>query len=416
MEPIFEQTVRYTAPSHGDWGVVRIASLVPESFILFVCPFACGRHGALGAIEQGFKERVGYVYITQKDIIEGYDQKLIQGVKEALERLIKRPRAVMVYVSCLDDLIGTDMDALMDELHAIYRDIEFRAGHMNPISLESKTPPPVTTQDAMFSFLMPSDKKSKSINLIGNLENVDSGSEFWRAAEAAGAEAVRHISDFETFEDFQSMAQSSHNLVLAPAGLLAAQNMKKKHGIPYLFLPVSYNFSEIKNQYERFCAFMDSPAPFDFSKEEEMLVSSIREALRAVGKRPVVISSGAAVRPFSLAEALTIYGFRVAAVVAQEVLPIDRPAFDRVTAMKPRMKLIQPEHPEVIRFADRMTDAVAIGFDAAYITGSRYIVNLSGDMRMFGYGGARILMDGIRQAAGRQSDLKELIKEYGVVI
>jgi hypothetical protein len=287
MEPIFEQTVRYTAPSHGDWGVVRIASLVPESFILFVCPFACGRHGALGAIEQGFKERVGYVYITQKDIIEGYDQKLIQGVKEALERLIKRPRAVMVYVSCLDDLIGTDMDALMDELHAIYRDIEFRAGHMNPISLESKTPPPVTTQDAMFSFLMPSDKKSKSINLIGNLENVDSGSEFWRAAEAAGAEAVRHISDFETFEDFQSMAQSSHNLVLAPAGLLAAQNMKKKHGIPYLFLPVSYNFSEIKNQYERFCAFMDSPAPFNFSKEEEMLVSSIREALRAVGKRDI---------------------------------------------------------------------------------------------------------------------------------
>lgn len=26
----FENTLCYTAPSHGDWGIVRIAALVPE--------------------------------------------------------------------------------------------------------------------------------------------------------------------------------------------------------------------------------------------------------------------------------------------------------------------------------------------------------------------------------------------------
>lgn len=41
-------TLHYVSATHGDWGVVRIAALVPESHQLFVCPFACGRHGALG--------------------------------------------------------------------------------------------------------------------------------------------------------------------------------------------------------------------------------------------------------------------------------------------------------------------------------------------------------------------------------
>ncbi len=417
MEPVFENILRYTAPSHGDWGIVRIASLVPESFTIFVCPFACGRHGALGAITQGFKHRLAYVYITQEDIIEGYDQTLIQGVGEVFSRLARQPKAVMVYVSCLDDLIGTDLDALMEELHEKYPQTAFRAGHMNPITMDSAAPPPVTTQDAMFSFLEASDEKNNNINLIGILENIDPENELWRAAREAGRGDLCHMSDFETFAGFQKMAQSSHNLVISPAGLLAAQNMQKKHGIPFLFLPVSYNIGEIAEQYKNFFKFVGSPFPTDFLQEEETgAIKEIRDTLRHTGSRPIVLSASAAVRPFSMAEALTIYGFRVAAVVAQEVLPIDRPAFERLFAVKPDIQVIQPEHPKVIRFENRMEEAIAIGFDAAYITGSEHIVNLSADMRMFGYRGTRKLMRMIREACDQTSDLRKLIEEYGVVI
>ena len=69
----FESTLCYTAPSHGDWGIVRIAALVPETHLLFVSPSACGRHGALGALQHGFKDRVSYLAITREDIIAGYD-------------------------------------------------------------------------------------------------------------------------------------------------------------------------------------------------------------------------------------------------------------------------------------------------------------------------------------------------------
>ncbi len=418
MDCVFEKTLRYTAPSHGDWGLVRIASLVPECHMLFVCPFACGRHGALGAVQKGYKHRVSYLFITKEDIIEGYDSIILEGFAEMLRRLENRPRAVLLIVSCLDDLIGTDLDALVRLLQQAYPDIAFRAGHMNPITLESDSPPPVTIQDSMFSFLEKSDIRRPNLNLIGNLQNVDAGSELWGALASAGVEKTLHISDFTTFDGFQEMSQSRWNLVLSPAGLAAARKMERKHGIPFLFLPVSYDMDEIAVQYARLFEFVRQQRAdaFNFLSAIRRAGEEAQEALDAVGQRPVVVSAGAAVRPFGLAYALARSGFNIAAVVAQDVLPIDRQAFEKLRAHAPGARVIQPEHTDMVRFKNRMEDAVAIGFDAAYITGSRHIVNLSGDAGMFGYFGVSRLMEMIRQASAQEADLKTLIEEYGVVI
>ena len=45
-------------PRTADGGFVRIAAQVPESHQLFVCPFACGRHGALGGEMNGIEGRI----------------------------------------------------------------------------------------------------------------------------------------------------------------------------------------------------------------------------------------------------------------------------------------------------------------------------------------------------------------------
>ncbi len=96
MEKAFEKTFTYTSPSHGDWGIVRVAALVPESYLLFVCPFACGRHGAIGAIQQGFKDKLSYLYVTQEDVIEGYDNTIAEAVDELFIRLKRKPKAMFI--------------------------------------------------------------------------------------------------------------------------------------------------------------------------------------------------------------------------------------------------------------------------------------------------------------------------------
>ena len=130
--------------------MVRIGMMIPECHQLFVCPSACGRHGALGAVQQGFKDRLSYLYLEQSDIISGYDNAMIEAVGEVLNRLEKRPKGILVFVSCIDDLIGTDGDAVIAELSERFPDIQFRMGHMNPISTDSDEPPLVTTWKSVY--------------------------------------------------------------------------------------------------------------------------------------------------------------------------------------------------------------------------------------------------------------------------
>ena len=134
MSCCFENTLHYSSPANGGRGVVRIGMMMPESVELFVCPFACGRHGAISAMKQELKGRLSYLYINQSDVINGYDDLIPPAVGELLDALPVRPKVVFVFVSCLDDLIGTDHDALLETLGAQYPDVRFRIGHMNPIS------------------------------------------------------------------------------------------------------------------------------------------------------------------------------------------------------------------------------------------------------------------------------------------
>ena len=73
MSCCFENTLHYSSPANGGRGVVRIGMMMPESVELFVCPFACGRHGAISAMKQELKGRLSYLYINQSDVIKSHD-------------------------------------------------------------------------------------------------------------------------------------------------------------------------------------------------------------------------------------------------------------------------------------------------------------------------------------------------------
>jgi nitrogenase molybdenum-iron protein alpha/beta subunit len=408
------ESLRYTAPSHGDWGLVRIASLLPESHMLFVCPAACGRHGALGAVDKGYKHRVSYVYVDREDIISGYDKCILYGVEQMLSELEKKPRAVMVYVSCLDSLIATDVEAVMRELSAMHPSVEFRAGRMNPISLEGKTPPAVSTMDAMYSFLNVAEtKEPDALNMLGNFVPLSPDGELFRFLKNAGINTTRHISQYETLDGFREMAKSAYNLVLSPVAGFAARNFEAKHGTPFLTLPAAYDLGEIASNYRKLTDFLGA-REFGFTEYITAAERAISEAHAAVGGRPISISSAAVLKPFSLARFLIERGFIVSSVVTEEVIALDAVAYEDVKQMG--IQVINPLATDVIDFRHRQPDAISIGYDAAYISGGARIVNMSGDQTMFGYHGTISLMQKLAEAAANESDLKQLMDEYGLVV
>ena len=416
MSCCFENTLHYSSPANGGRGVVRIGMMMPESVELFVCPFACGRHGAISAMKQELKGRLSYLYINQSDVINGYDDLIPPAVGELLDALPVRPKVVFVFVSCLDDLIGTDHDALLETLGAQYPDVRFRIGHMNPISQGSATPPPVSIQNNLYSLLEPSDGADDGVNCIGNLVEVSPQSELHKFLHSLGYGKLRHISQYQTFDGYQEMASSRLNLVIAPPGRQAAGQMREKLGIPFLFLPVSYRLTEIEAGYRDLAAFAGQSPDFDFVPHRDAALRAIERAKGRVGETPLIVDASAFIRPFEAARALLEYGFPVMRVQAQECIPIDQEHCDWLRETHPEVDIMQSQHHRAVLFDRRMPGSISVGADGAYLAGSRYAVNLFSDEGLFGYHGVQTLMELLEHALDAPVDLEQMIHEYGLVV
>lgn len=414
----FEDTLHYSSPANGGRGIVRTGMLVPESVELFVCPFACGRHGAISAVKQNLKHRLSYLYVDQSDIINGYDDAIIQAVDDLLAYQKKPPRVILIFVSCLDDLIGTDHEALQEKLSEIYPDIRFCSCHMNPISKGGATPPAISIQNNIYSLLEPTQEKDEGINCIGNLVEVSGASEIHEFLKNFGYSRLKHISQYETFEAYQEMAKSRLNLVLAPPGMQAARQMEKKLHMPFVFLPVSYRLEQIAKDYDVLAQVIGEgrECEFDFTPYRQEAENAIRRAFKVVGKTPVIVDASAVKAPFCLARALLEYGFRVVRVQAQECISIEKSDYEWVVREHPEIEIVQSQHHNAVLREHQIPESIAVGVDGAYLAGSRYVADLFDDEGMYGYHGVICLMEKLEHALDQEADLESMIHEYGLVV
>lgn len=417
----FQNTLHYTSPAHGDWGLVRVAMMLPESHQLFVCPAACGRHGALGAYQQNQKERLSYLYVDQSDIVDGYDDLIIQACGELLEALDTKPKVLLIVVSCIDDFLGTDHEAVAEKLHSLHPAVRFIFGHMNPISLDKKHPPMISTLHAVYGLLEKNDTELSAVNLIGCFAGIEKSCELYRFLKTLGIEYVRHIGECKTFEDFKRMEQSRLNLLFSPAGKFACEGMEKKAGIPYIPVFIGYDKEEIKKQYARIAAFFGTQTgtestAYDFSADIEQAEKAVQRAKEKIGSLPVIIDDSCTRRPFSLGRVLLNYGFNVVRIFAQQCIPPDKAAYDEIVSAHPEVEIVQPQHHDILKFDKRLPESLALGFQSGYISASDYVVNLVNDDGLFGFDGVRRLADMMSDALNQKADLERMIKEYGLVI
>lgn len=414
----FENTLHYSSPANGDRGVVRTGMMVPESVQLFICPFACGRHGAIGAVKQNFKDRLAYLYVNQADIINGYDDVIIPAVEEFLEALEKRPKVVLIFVSCLDDLIGTDHEALMEKLHNQFPDIRFRSCHMNPITTGSKLPPQISIQNNMYSLLENQGELDNGVNTLGNFVPIFPENELHAFFQHYGYGEVRHIVNYKKFDDYQDMAKSQFNIVIRPAGKQAAQQMMERMGKAFVYLPVSYRMEDNREYYQKLVHFMgkEQAPEFDMTPYEEKTNAAILRARKAVGDMPIIVDASAVVLPFSLARALIEYGFHVIRVQAQECIKDDKVHMEWLKEHYPEVEFMQPKHHRAVLLDKRVPESIAIGVDGAYLAGSDYVVDHFADEGMFGYHGIECLMNKLEHVLEKKANLKEMIHEYGLVV
>lgn len=419
-------SLEYTCPSHGGWGMVRIGMLIPESHQIFVCPSACGRHGALGAIQQGLKNRLSYLYLEESDVISGYDDVIYDAVDELLERLQERPKVVVVFVSCLDDLIGTDGDAVIAELAERYPDVKFRMGHMNPISGDSDEPPLVSIWKNIYSLMeRTASEVQPGINMLGNYVPIDEESELIEVLKMLGIQ-VNHIGNCNTYDELKNMGNNALNLLVTPPVEKIAKQLEREQGMAYLKANVNYNLAEIKENYKRL---LDKLVKLNLIEKEDsrlfavenVLLGSEKRAIGAIQKAKIIIGDrklnidySAFTNPFSAAKFFHESGFRIAKVYAKDM---DEKDADYIWLKeKTDIEIIKINRHDIVNIWKEKEDSIAIGLEAAYVSGSKHVVSVFQDEKMYGYRGVCLLMEKLISCILEEADLEQVIEEAGLVV
>ena len=415
----FEKSLNYSSPAHGGWGVVKVGHLVPESYQLFISPAACGRHGALAAKIEGRKNRVSYLFLTEEEIVSGrYEDKLVRAtgrLLEHLEKLQRTPKVIMLFVSCIDDLLGTDHEALIQVLSDNYPKVRFVFCHMNPTSTDTGVPPAVNIQNKNYSLLDVAEEKDQGVNLIGNLRPIRENSELRALLHEMNVPHIRHISDYESFEAYQEMAKSRLNMVVVPAGKYASEQMAKKHNIPYLMTLTSFRTEMISKMYESIAEALNAKCP-DLTAYEAKCKEALVETKEALKDMPIIIDGEAIVRPFDLARALLEAGMNVKCIYEQKLLPSDKENFEWLKENHPEVEIMQPQNPKATVTEKYGEGHLSIGYSAAYISGAEHVVNISGEHGLFGYQGLIDLMKMMKEASQQQVDLKKLLDDAVLVV
>jgi hypothetical protein len=429
-------TLHFCSPAHGGWGVVRVALLVPESYLLFVCPAACGRHGAIAAIEQGYRNRIGYLCITDNEIVlGGYEAEIERGVREVIERVNPRPRALMIFTSCIDDLLGTDHAAAIARMEAEHR-IPIRHARMNPISTGGKLPPGIRIQKTMYEFLPLPDEntpspelkkqKSRGIIMLGAYRPPGPGSELGLFLRSLGFGPPEHPGYCGSFDSFKALAHSSGALLLRPEGKVAGEYLNEKLGIPVLPAFMSFHREGILEGYRRIAAFLQSLdrnlSPQDpelrFRPAMEELAELSREARSVLGDATVAVDFTATAAPFSLALALVQAGINVNRIYTPQLPGYEKPCLAELARIRGDIICANPSHAR--KYGKRpeypLSD-IAVGFEAGYATGAPVTVPLAFDEELYGFEGFAIVLKMIIQCAEKGAgDLKTQVKNYGLVV
>ncbi|MDD6188107.1 MAG: nitrogenase component 1 [Clostridiales bacterium] len=230
----------FEVPERSCFNLTHYARLVPESHIVFVTPPGCSRIIRLSAIEEGINERFTIFNLEPSDVIQGsIENILIDGTEATLDRLTaegRRPKAMLVFVSCVDSFIGTDHSYVMDELRAFAPDVIFMDLAMDPINRE--TLPPLLRIHKSITALFEKTGSERSVTWLGSWIPPAEDDPLALKLAQKGI-ASRHLLQCETLDELRQLGNSAAFIASTKLMPPVVRELKARFGTPYynLFNP-----------------------------------------------------------------------------------------------------------------------------------------------------------------------------------
>ena len=406
-------TLAFNSPGAEGFGVKRAGLAVPGSIMLIVAPGCCGRNTSMISSMKEYNNRFFYLCMDETDIITGrHLKKIPKAVASICESLDKKPSVVMICITCVDALLGTDMER-------VCRKAEEKAGlpvrpcYMYALTREGRKPPMVHVRQSLYSLLEPGHKKGNVVNLLGYFSPLVDDCELYTLLQEAGVKTIHEISRCEDFEEYKKMSEANFNLVLHPEARFAAEDFHDRLKIPFIELRRLYQIDKIGSQYQAFGAALG--IEFHVEEQKKQAQEAI-ESFRKVCPDPVfAVGECANADPFELSLALVKYGFKVAEIYGT----ITGENFIYIRQLKklsPQTKIFSNMEPTMLYYDSAESGVtLTIGKDACYYHPNTKGIHWNEERQPFGYAGVRRLFEALELAVTEQAEGNVLQKQVEVI-
>ena len=406
-------TLAFNSPGAEGFGVKRAGLAVPGSIMLIVAPGCCGRNTSMISSMKEYNNRFFYLCMDETDIVTGrHLKKIPKAVASICESLEKKPSVVMICITCVDALLGTDMER-------VCRKAEEKAGfpvrpcYMYALTREGRKPPMVHVRQSLYSLLEPGHKKGNVVNLLGYFSPLVDDCELYTLLQEAGVKTIHEISRCEDFEEYKKMSEANFNLVLHPEARFAAEDFHGRLKIPFIELRRLYQIDKIGSQYQAFGAALG--IEFHVEEQKKQAQEAI-ESFRKVCPDPVfAVGECANADPFELSLALVKYGFKVAEIYGT----ITGENFIYIRQLKklsPQTKIFSNMEPTMLYYDPAESGVtLTIGKDACYYHPNTKGIHWNEEKQPFGYAGVRRLFEALELAVTEQAEGNVLQKQVEVI-
>ena len=428
----FPLGLEFNSPAHGNWNIVHTGMLMPEAIQIYVCADNCMRGVVLTAAEMNAADRFSFVTVEEENLLNGnLEDVTIEGVTDVLNKLEKKPKAVLLFTVCLHHFLGCDLDRVYEELGTRFPEIVFVRCFMDPIMQKHGLTPDQKLRKAMYDPLITKEPDPLTVTLVGSDFVLDESSDIKRLLRSTG-HILRELPACKTWAEYQQLGSAEIFVSCYPPAKYGAAMLTERLNRTHLYLPGCFDYEEIKEEIRNLikklqagwsredtsntkCADITSVEIEAFYQREITLCEdSINHAKSIIGGTPVVLDYLYHPRPLGLAKLLLEHGFHVTTVYLDSISPEEKPAFDWLKFHHPDLELRATIQTKM-RVLPRGTEGkvLAIGQKAAWFSGSRNFVNMVQGGGLWGFDGIRGTMELMTEAFLEEKDPEDLIVRKG---
>lgn len=270
---------------------------------------------------EGKNGEMRWVYVLEpNEVVFGCRE----GIMAALKKMDRAgAKAILLIATCVPELIGEDMEALIHEIQP-----ELRASVTSVMLGQFKDfsyPPGYwKTMEALGALMKNQQTNPLQINVLGRgpKEKNIPAPELLPELERQGL-SLRYVAPGAALTDLQKAPDGALNLVLSPYAKPLAARMEREFGVPYISLHSRFSVADIDDAYAEIAQRFEFDWKDAFEEERNKALAMEKQAIQRLKGLRYVLSWGNGL-PIALAGYLAKLGMEPLLLSLEEFYPEDK--------------------------------------------------------------------------------------------